>query len=78
VTIPHGNIIGERVKAARKRSTPPMTQIDLVARLHLNGFTHFDQAKISRIENGTRPVLDWEVAALADALEMSADALLGR
>jgi transcriptional regulator with XRE-family HTH domain len=77
MTKPHkANIIGERVREARLKAKPPITQLDLVARLQVQGLTNMDQAKISRIEHGTRPVYDHEVVALAKALRVSAEWLL--
>ena len=47
-----------------------------MARLQLLGFK-VDQATISKIEHGRRPVLDTEVVALSRALKVSAAWLLG-
>ena len=70
------NIIGERVKEARKNAKPPITQKDLVARLELLG-VRIDQSGISKIENGQRPIFDNEVIALAKALKVKTAWLLG-
>lgn len=64
------NVVGSRVREARKQAKPPITQKDLVARLQLLGLK-VDQSTISKIEQGTRPVLDFEVVALAKALKVS-------
>ena len=64
------NIIGARVRQARKAAKPPITQVDLVARLQVLGMM-IDQSGISKIESGSRPVLDVEVVALAKALNVS-------
>ena len=64
------NIVGARVKQARKGAKPQITQLDLVARLQLLGLS-IDQSGLSKIENGQRPVTDIEVAALAEALKVS-------
>jgi len=69
------NIIGARVREARKSAKPPITQKDLVARLELQGLK-IDQATISKIENGQRPVLDYEVVALVKALKIEVGWLL--
>jgi transcriptional regulator with XRE-family HTH domain len=69
------NIVGSRVRQARKSAKPPITQIDLVARLQLLEMT-IDQSGLSKIENGQRPVSDVEVIALAKALKVSAEWLL--
>ena len=70
------NVIGARVRKARKVAKPPITQIDLVARLQLLGVM-INQSGISKIESGHRPVLDVEVVALAKALNVSVAWLFG-
>lgn len=64
------NIVGPRVKQARKAVKPQITQLDLVARLQLLGLS-IDQSGLSKIENGQQPVTDVEVVALAKALKVS-------
>ena len=64
------NIVGKRVREARKQANPPITQKDLVARLQVLGLK-VDQSTISKIEQGIRPVLDFELVALAKALKVS-------
>jgi transcriptional regulator with XRE-family HTH domain len=71
------NIVGERVRTARLRAKPPVSQEDLAARLQVQGLAYMDQAKISRIESCSRPVYDYEVVALAKALAISVGWLLG-
>ena len=63
------NVIGSRLRKARKAAKPPVTQLDLVARLQLLGVS-IDQSAISKIEAGQRPVFDYELAALAKALKV--------
>jgi hypothetical protein len=70
------NIVGRRVQQARKIAKPPVTQVELVARLQLQDF-RIDQSGLSKIESGIRPVLDIEVVALAKALKVSVAWLLG-
>ena len=65
------NIIGIRIRKARRESKPPVTQSDLVARLQLNGIKDIDQPIISRIEKGERLVTDYELKAIAKALKVS-------
>jgi len=65
------NLVGARVRQARKAAKPPVTQMELVARLQVLGMK-IDQSVVSKIENGQRPVMDVEVAALAKALKVSA------
>lgn len=69
------NILGARVQQARKATNPPITQMDLVARLQLLGIS-IDQSGVSKIESGQRPVSDIEVVALAKALRVSVAWLL--
>ena len=52
-----------------------VTQKDLSARLEVQGLT-IDQAMISRIEKGERPVLDYELVAIAKALKTEIGELL--
>lgn len=64
------NIVGARVRQARKANKPMITQNDLVARLQLQDM-NIDQSALSKLENGQRPVSDIEVLALARALKVS-------
>ncbi len=70
------NIIGERVRLARKKARPPLTQIDLAARLQTMGLP-MDQAAVSRIESGFHVVTDMEIAAIAKALGVTVGWLFG-
>lgn len=70
------NVVGPRVRKARKLTKPCMSQVDLAARLQILGLK-VDQSAVSKIEQGHRPVLDLEVVALAEALKVSAAWLLG-
>jgi transcriptional regulator with XRE-family HTH domain len=69
------NIIGTRVKKARKMSKPTLTQENLAAKLDLMNIK-LDRIALSRIESGDRFVSDYEVVALAKALGVSLDWLL--
>jgi transcriptional regulator with XRE-family HTH domain len=53
-----------------------ITQRDLAARLEVLGL-EIDQAKISKIEQGIRPVFDYELTKIAEALKVSTEWLLG-
>ncbi|GKU27551.1 hypothetical protein CFOLD11_43780 [Clostridium folliculivorans] len=66
------NIIGSNVKLFRKRKN--CTQKDLVAKINLQGIK-IDEPMLSRIESETRPVFDYEVFAIANALSISIDDL---
>ena len=69
------NIVGPRVRHARKSARPPITQAELAARLQLLGIA-IDQSGLSKIESGQRPVSDVEVVALAKALRLPVESLL--
>ena len=69
------NLIGERVRQARKEAKPPITQLDLVARLQTAGI-RIDQSGLSKIESGQRPVYDYEIGVLAKALKVPVEWLL--
>ena len=75
VLVESKNIVGARVRQARKSAKPQITQLDLVARLQLLGMM-IDQSGLSKIESGRRPVSDIEVVALAKALKVSVEWLL--
>jgi transcriptional regulator with XRE-family HTH domain len=74
--MPRRNIIGERVRIARERVKPIITQADLAARLQVEGL-HLERVTISKIETGYREVTDVEVRAIAKALGISVSWLLG-
>jgi transcriptional regulator with XRE-family HTH domain len=69
------NIIGDRVRNARARRKPALTQDELSGQLAALGVT-IDRAGISKIESGTRSVLDYELKALAKLLGVSVGWLL--
>ena len=75
------NVVGAKVREARKKAKPPITQKDLDAdpNSNLNEVLglEIDQAKISKIEQGIRPVFDYELAKIAEALKVSVEWLLG-
>ena len=64
------NIVGSRVKEARLRLKPLVSQDDLAGRLAAQGIV-MDRTAISRIESQTRYVMDYEAAAIARALKVS-------
>lgn len=70
------NIVGERVKLARKKTKPRMTQADLAAKLQLDQWD-IDRAGVAKIEIGIREVRDFELMKLAKALNVSMSWLLG-
>ncbi|MEK3785414.1 helix-turn-helix domain-containing protein [Paenibacillus sp. FSL K6-1230] len=68
------NIIGTRVVAIRKAKK--MKQKDFLARLHTHGLD-ISPTSLSRLEGQHRLVQDYEVVAVARALEVSVQELLG-
>jgi len=70
------NIIGWRVKQARLKRSPAVSQDDLAGRLAGQGIL-IDRTAISRVESQTRYVMDYEAAAIARALKVSVAWLFG-
>ena len=70
------NIVGRRVAEARKKTVPFLTQDALSGKLSVRGVL-LDRAAIAKIENYQRRVLDYELKALADVLNVKIDWLLG-
>jgi hypothetical protein len=70
------NIIGRRVRQARLKLSPPVSQEDLAGRLAAQGIL-MDRSAVSRIENQSRYVMDYEAAAIANALKISVGWLFG-
>jgi HTH-type transcriptional regulator, cell division transcriptional repressor len=69
------NLIGERVKEARSKAQPPLTQEELAKKLAKLGVS-IDRAGIAKVETGIRGVLDFELVALAKALGVKVNWLL--
>jgi HTH-type transcriptional regulator, cell division transcriptional repressor len=70
------NIIGQRIKEARQKQLPKMTQEDLAAKLELMD-VNIDRIAVSRIESGKRFIADYEAIAIARALKVSVAWLFG-
>jgi transcriptional regulator with XRE-family HTH domain len=70
------NLVGIRVGEARSRFTPPLTQDALSGKLAALG-VQLDRAAIAKIENGYRRIYDYEIKALAKALNVRIDWLFG-
>lgn len=70
------NIIGDKIKTLRKEKG--LSQKALAEQLQLMGydFNDFNDLTILRIENGDRFVADYELRALAEFFNVSADYLL--
>lgn len=69
------NMVGGRVTQARQ--CMGMRQAELLAKLQVAGID-IGGATLSLLEGQRRPVSDFELCALADALHVSVDWLLGR
>jgi len=73
----HKNVIGERVRLARvSLLSPKVSQDDLSGKLARLG-VQITQTSISKIENRSRYVMDYEASALAKALKTSVCWLYG-
>ena len=62
------NIIGARVREARKRNK--VTQLELAAQLQVLGIT-MDRSGVAKLETYRRPASDIEAAAIAKILKVS-------
>lgn len=71
------NLVGNFVKIAREKSHSKLTQNALAVQLQLLGWMDCDRFTVSKIELGTRRVTDFEVNLLSNALDVSANWLLG-
>jgi transcriptional regulator with XRE-family HTH domain len=70
------NEIGGRIREARLRCNPPVSQEDLAGRLAAKGIL-MDRSAISRIESRARYVMDYEISAIAAALKTTVASLFG-
>ena len=70
------NIIGARVRQARLKRSPAVSQDDLAGKLAVQGIL-MDRTAVSRIENQSRYAMDYEAAAIARALKVSVAWLFG-
>jgi HTH-type transcriptional regulator, cell division transcriptional repressor len=70
------NISGRRIAEARSVCKPPLTQDELSGRLARLG-VQMDRAAVAKIEGNFRRVLDYELKAVAAALDVKVDWLLG-
>ena len=68
------NITGAAIQRIRMAAEPKITQDDLVGRLARHG-VQVNQSQVAKIESGERPVLDYELAAIAKALKVSVQSL---
>ena len=63
------NIIGRRMRIFRAMQNPPMAQMDLLARLNLNGL-EISQSTLSKIENEERIVSDSELLIISKSMKV--------
>jgi len=56
------NLIGRRVHQSRLSMKPRLTQTNLASKLQIEGLD-IDQSQVLKLETGTRPVTDIEVAS---------------
>jgi len=68
------NATGHRIRQLRQSGTPVISQTVLAQRVFRLGVT-MDQGALSRIENRTRRVTDFELIAFAKCLRVSVDTL---
>lgn len=73
---PKKNVVGNRVREARFRLSPVVTQEDLAGRLAAQNLL-LDRSAVARIELGERYVLDYELIVLARVLKTTTAWLLG-
>jgi len=71
------NVIGGRVRQSRLKHNPKVSQEDLAGRLAAQGIL-LDRTAISRIENHSRYVMDYEASAIAKALKVPISWLFGQ
>ncbi len=71
------NLIGRRIKQARLAAKRPVLQDDPSGRLAVRGIT-LDQGAVSRIENQSRYVMDYEALAIARYLKVPNDKGIGQ
>ncbi len=64
------NLIGPRMRLARRKSQPRVSQEDLAARVQAYGVP-LTQEMVSKIEQGARIVTDVELKAIASSLAVS-------
>jgi transcriptional regulator with XRE-family HTH domain len=70
------NLIGSRIRLARVRLGPKVSQEDVAGRLARIGVT-IDRSGVSKIESSDRYVMDYEAAAFARVLKVSVAWLFG-
>lgn len=69
------NLTGSAVKRIRMSLVPKVTQEDMVGRLARQGLS-FSQGMVAKMENGHRPISDFELVAIARALRVSVQVIV--
>ncbi len=69
------NLIGPRLKELRRAARPRISQEDLCGRIAQFGVI-LSRTQIAKIESGRRPVMDFELAAFAQALRVELHELM--
>ena len=67
------NLCGEKIREARVKSR--MSQSELAAKVQTEGVT-LERDSISRIENGTRFIADYELKVFAKVLNVKVESLI--
>ena len=67
--------VGERVREARLKYQPKLTQLDLAAQLQTRGYD-LDNSMISKIESGDRRISSTELFVIAKVLKVTPNWLL--
>ena len=70
------NLVGHRIREARLRQKPRVTQEELAARLAVRGVL-MDRTAISRIEAQQRYIRDYEIVEIAKCLKVAVAWLFG-
>jgi hypothetical protein len=73
----HRNTTGTRLRIARAMHDPALTQEDLCSLLETSTGLELQASTVAKIETDARSVYDFEVVALARALSVTTDWLLG-
>lgn len=68
------NLTGKAIQRLRMAAKPRITQEDMAGRLARHG-VQINQSQIAKIESGERPILDYELAAIAKALKVPVQVL---
>ena len=68
------NLTGNVIQRVRLAAVPKITQEDMVGRLARQGI-QINQSQMAKIESGDRPILDYELAAIAKALKVPIQSL---